>query len=574
MNFHDTYQFTLTSPLGSIEVFPIQDNLAYKFEYDKDVCSHRMQLDENILFGNVKEKNSFAFDMLWQLLIENPLCPDVGLKIQKWCNGQLIDAFDGKVNTRSGTYSKTTCTASLKVVANDPLSCITDIWEQESNWLEFPIIEVTSNVGELQCEECFDNASNPILTWSLSNPPMATSCGYSSADGWKMTANELYGVTQIPSTVQGAPSQYQAELGIKTTYCRWFSPTDPGGWIPVIGGFALPVAVANNGYQFSQTNSATLILDATLLDITIDNVITFETLLDRLFPDCNICSDFLGINPISDAPDNIAYQFAQAYLQNLVFAQPSDVIRASATGNAIFFFHNFKCLWDDLKKIFKLKMFYDKDADCIRIEHQTFRKKRQLLDLTKYLDGECLEGHDELEFEDKDFPRREEWKYAIISGDSKFDNAFVYYDNNCTNGETETCEMEKLGADLVSMYDNPKFEGSDFESDGIFILATDGNGVILNNNDNLGMQCIIENLHIWDRPFMEGVMNNQVFTFLSTRPAKKMGPIQIPFCCEDFFKKFEPEQLVVTNCGRGEMTDILWVDYGLTGSLDLELAIR
>lgn len=574
MNFHDTYQFTLTTPAGSAQVYPIQDYLAYKYEFDKDVCSHRLQLDENVLFGNVKDKNSMAFDLLWQTLIENPLCPDVDLKIQKWCDGQLIDAFDGKVNTRAGVYDKDTCTASLQVNANDPLSCITDIWENESNWLEFDTETITSNAGELQCEECFENASNPILTWSLQSPPMANSCGYGAAEGWIMTGNELYGVTEVPSTVQGAPSQYQAENGIRTTYCRWFSPTDPGGWIAVPGGFALPVGVNYSGYQFSQTNGATLILNATLLDITIDNVITFETLLDRLFPDCNICSDFLGINPIGDAPNNIAYQFAQAYLQNLVFAQPSDVIRASATGNAIFFFHNFKCLWDDLKKIFNLKMFYDKDTDCIRIEHVTWRKNNELLDLTKYLDGECLEGHNKIEFDDEDFPRREEWKYAIISGDSKFDNAFVYYDNNCTNGETEECEMEKLGADLVSMYDNPQFEGTDFESDGIFMIATDGNGVILNNNDNLGMRCIIENLHIWNRPFIEGVMNNQVFTFLSIRAAKKMGPIQLPFCCSDFFENLDPTQLVVTHCGRGEITDLLWVDYGLTGSLELELSIQ
>ena len=542
MLLNDNHTFILNMPSGAVQVYPTISSLEYSFEEDDELCAMRQNLDTELIFKN--DKNGVKiFDELFKLEIDKGVCYDVELEIKRKCDdGIEHEAFKGFINFNDGSFDCDTCVARLKVIPDDPYTCITDGWEEDVDlFVEFPSenVEVTNLVGEKQCI---------IFTENVFNVPISQIGYYIS----QLTGppGPGYVITYTNVTINtSANNPNFGDLYFQSTYCRQCSPDPLPGWMPDSGQYYFPVPVGPLTLEF-QAPSSQIWSSNTGDGIELDNGVYFNDVIERWLNDCNVCSDFFGINPDGTAPNNIAYQYATNYLQNIAMFQPSDVIKASASQNATRFVINYKELWENIKKLFNLKWLYDKDKDCLRLEHITYRTNSKIINLTKDEYAPFLEGMHNYSKDNEDFPKREMWTMGISTLDTKFNNSIINYTNNCATGEEEKCEIELIGSDIASMYDNEDYQGSDFESSGIVLVATDGNGTILNNNEPLAIQCITENLHLWDRPFIEGVMNGNIYTFLGVKKNKNQDTITIPLCCSQFYSEFTPDMDVRTKLSK------------------------
>ena len=132
-------------------------------------------------------------------------------------------------------------------------------------------------------------------------------------------------------------------------------------------------------YWRAPVSSSTVLGDytrGTLLSTVITRAIT------SLSCGLTVKSDFFNINPEGDAPSNIAYTFAEAYLHNLTFHQKSDIKNKNASNPSTSAAWEFKVseLIEDLRRIFNVRpKIVD---DVLIIEHVSFFTSSAGRDLT------------------------------------------------------------------------------------------------------------------------------------------------------------------------------------------------
>jgi len=189
-------------------------------------------------------------------------------------------------------------------------------------------------------------------------------------------------------------------------------------------------------------------------------------------------------------------------------------------------------------------MIQDKNDDCLRIEHISYIKQGQTLDLRK-LPNDLLKTKSKYKKNIEDFPQFERFSYPVPSESQDWDGAYIEYDSACANDADDEKELEVLHTNIAFFYNSE--EKIDDGKDLLFLVS--GNGTSVNSiggafsggtvlNGPLSWPIIIENLHIWDRPMLSGVMNGRVFTFLTCRKQRKHEELTIKFCCDEYFDTF------------------------------------
>lgn len=275
-----------------------------------------------------------------------------------------------------------------------------------------------------------------------------------------------------------------------------------------------------------------------------------------------IISDFFRINEDNTAPNNIAYDYANNYLQTLVFHQKSDVKRPSDSDAAIYlaFEISLKDLLDDLKTMFNIRWVFDENS-TVRIEHLS------------YFEGTSI-AHDwsnypqplSFTIEKSDYVKKETFNWM----DEVATNEFFPHPITYTCGEeTVDYKVKNFSADLSFIYAN---NNPEVVTDKGYLLVSCyenlGEYIVIEENIPMGWQNLHENLHLHGRYQPIGYINNEntPTAFLSYKRIRKQGAFTVPLCCD---VNFNPMLLVQGADGTAEIES---AEYDiLNDSLTVEL---
>lgn len=550
MNLHDVVEFHISGPKGNFQARPANSSIELEKKFDEDICALRHYLKTELNFCEDDFVNLMEYEN------ESDVCSEVLLTLKAWCDDSLVDIWSGVLNFNETTVDCDTCTITIKIDPKDGFSCITDNWKNKKNYLDITDrVTVDTVKGEIICETIESTNTEPV-------PP----AGF----GWVLTNSSYeYFVPPIPYSL--IPIKYIYE------FCRTCRDTPLDGWVEEDGKYyntpqlngcvtnyevgleALNIELGVRGRFYTRTTKCSII------DLRSSTGIALTDWLNFYNPDCCFKSNLFGINPDGTAPNNIAYQFGSMYLHNLVLFNGSDIAIATnaeaafnsdTTDNGAGDLAFFKW-WKDFKKKYNLELILDPADGCIRIEHISYRRNRPIFNLIKHEDGCFLEGKNKYKKTETDFPSSESFSYSVES-QRDWDAGLIEYGSNCSNGEESECTLDVIHTNVAYFFDRE--ESFDDVKDLVFMLSLDQDGNVNTIggaftgepifNGPLSWPLIIENLHLWDRPFKNGTMNDRVYNFFTTKKNKSQTGLSGKLKCSDWINYICERPLIKTMIGK------------------------
>lgn len=547
---NEKYRFTASDGVTPTVVEPLDGWPRYRWERVDDGKFFRKKLANELLFAGA----DYAY---FKALYDADDCTKITLLIERYCAGAWVTDYEGKIVIAEGDYNVSRCEVSYQVAPDDLYECINRNLEKPLNWLDVSsAVSVNSIYGTIETINCIYNGAtfgtNSInqfykFCWSGGALDINTGTTPDPSLAWRPIAHHQYFDT---------PTAGQLELDTiwaRETVTQVATP--PGaGWINL--GSNVWVRPVVYGTITENRTATTYTFSAEIADVDVDNGRLMGETLEAIVAalDCDVdsvVSDFFGINPDATAPSNSAYTFAANYLQSLVMFQKSDVVRASATGNAVFLEMTLKDFLDDLRK--SLNVYWGiSSAGVLRIEHWSYFEGTNSLDLTTLDGGIHIAGSTRFRAQDNT-PAVEKFAYQEAFS-TNFLSKIMTYSDGCASDRTEDYSCRSLCADFGGLLEN--------DSAGLigFVLVStydDGSGgYIIDNTNNeangaLAWRATFPTLWAYGRYNADISTTAGAVTVASVRKRKGQSKIEIPFCCEDF----EPTELVNTSLGWGEVKD-------------------
>ena len=549
---NEKYRFTASDGVTPTVVTPLDGWPRYRWERIDDGKFFRKKLANELTFA----KADYTY---FKALYDAADCTKITLLIERYCGGAWVTDYEGKIAIAEGEYNLSRCEVTYTVNPDDVYECINRNIEKPQNWLIFrSAVTLKSVYGTVETITCIYNGAEFGSTsirmfykqcWSGGTFDINTGFTPDPSLAWRPITHDQHFDTPTAGQLQ-----------ITTTWARETVTqvaTPPGvGWInlgsnvwvrPVLYG-ATTERWTEDRYQFS----------AEVSNLDIDNARVFNSTLESLVEtfDCvdGVVSDFFGINPDGTAPTNDAYTFASDHLQNLLLFQKSDVVRSTASGNAITLEMTLKDLLEDLRR--SLNVYWGITTSggnhYLRIEHWSYFEGTNGLDLTTLDGGKYIAGSNRFRASEN-VPAVEKFAYQESFSDD-FLGKVLSYPEGCADDRTIDYSCRVLSADFGGLLENDSAGLT-----GIVLVSTydDGSGgyLIDNLNDEAnGAFAWREVLPaLWAFGRYNGTLSSTAgtVTVQSVRKRKSQGPIKVKFCCDDF----EPTELVNTALGWGEVKD-------------------
>jgi len=598
----DLLKIELTFPEGTYLAKLGNKSVKFKKKANKEYGFSTREISEVTFYND----DNTIYDKLYAYKIDRTTCVQILMQVYSISDdGTQTLRQTYELPVRIGSWDHDLCTVTLKPRLVHKYKCLMDTQTVELNLLNVPATETLSFAdvsAEIQTKICH-NYRDRTYSWNIEDMPLSD-CGVDmAAEGWAVVENYLQLAFQDTGLPFAADALYHTEIDIRTTYARKFSATDPGGWIPVTGGFAQPVetvyqgatveraselagilglAYAANYYEITKTWK-TAGIDLETGDIfSMDNGVRMEDALNLYVQDCGmtLVSDFFDINADGTAPSNQAYDYAAAWLQDLLIFQASDVIRASAQNNATAIKLNFKDFFINLGR-FNIEVVRSPGSNTVRIEHVSYRQHNRHLDLTT--DFEIIKGKAKEKQTGADAPRFERFKDKYTTNSPDHDDAYIEYDALCSDdsdNNEKTYNAPHVITNVGHLYENDELaEDLDLQKDTI-VLVSRVNGIIATDVGAISGETIVNAplcwanllpaLWIWDRPQYQGKVNGEPTVFESTIPTSEQEKLKVKICIDDFFDTFSEDDLVKSHFGWS------WVDsseYEIPGEI-LELGLK
>lgn len=612
----DTYRFIVEvtatdTGTGFYELTPMEQKLEWRWSRDNELGVWGKELATKLTFRNNAAKGIFDFDILKAEYDYADRCIVKDFYIQRKCGVGSFENFykcEFRINKCVWDFDK--CEVVAEVHNVHPLWCILNE-KKGSNLLNADGNVYLKRFGTHQTE--YTRLEN-VVEWPpkvpappeliitqeefLELPPAP------DLDG--VVLDTSLGWTEIQTTVENISidgklgyfgflsENGRAGYAITTNWVRIFSsvePPDIDKWIVVPGGWAKPPDTEEVfEYDFetnyprftrrrpvyeNQTFNSTRYRHRPPGEYGYTNGRYLEQILEMFigFTNCQgmlIKSNFFNINPAGDTPDNEAYALA-AYLFDtwkLAFWQITDTAFplytevGEFTGEAATFARiTFLQFLTDLKKVFNLGFGFDEDTQTIIIEHISFFKYERRIDLTSEQLVKYIRGGHKFSFDTENIPSVE--KFGWSQDFSKTFGMQIDYFGSCTgdNSTESNLYAERLYTDL--RYISEKY--TEFQdSDGIFMALVDENGFLVEQNDTVRVNDYLSFpnlsiLHYWQRPNIQGYLDETFTTFKTETKKRKQIPLAVPICCDDV-NNFKPDILVKSQMGWGEIAEVTITD--------------
>ena len=479
-------------------------------------------------------------------------CDPVRVKMK--CGGTLID---GRMNLLKGRYDEDNCLAELGVETVDEYTCLLDEWETERNLCDIENkVEVSTYLGEIVTA---GTRIDPYTGSDMVNDALPPD----NSGTWTLAQ---VCVEEIDSECTGQSEDLSA-LWIREEVTSIGSPG--AGWINISGNlWARPIVTGsskttnnfivgdcdlnNNGGSDGIEVVTTKCTEFTYLpDLKFNNGYTLADTLIFLasFCELEVCSDFYGINPIGDAPDNEAYQCALNDKQNIVLFQKTAVKFPDAEGIEINCPKDLKTLMCDLHEMDNVSFTIENGK--MRIEHASYYEsnKKRGLDLT-VLHPEALKGKGKYTLEQSQRPEYEVWSWMDDTTGVFANMQLKYCDCYEINKRNER-KIECFNPDILGILRNPD-NADDFGFVPMATVEFNGEFVLLDNNNAFSSERLLG--CYWKDCMFAACMiiNGEQVCANTIRRDKIQDPISIPMCCKDS-AQFDPNDLVKTQLGWGEV---------------------
>lgn len=603
------YKIRLDIPgQGPCEAKPCNDKIEWAWQFDDKYCVWRYVLKTELQF----EKDIFE---KIKVLEYDCNCYFIDVEIDRNCGNGFEEYQKGTIPWRGGAWNYRNCTLSTTLRIDDPLSCLLD--EARFKIDLFACIDDRCDAkfyqGNIECFTCERNVDYFYTPPTIFNPDgnfftNESECELPDNFAWTLTRQC---VTDFFTQNGGFPENWLQRQVIIETYYREAlntTPTDTTGWTQIGTKWVRPIPVGPptstlEQLQVGECRTFGAIGLDSLFPIgvgfttfggpsfqvyrpnAINNGVSFSDVFEAFLKDCpyEICSNFFGINPDGTNPINNEYICAEKELWNLKAFHYSDVVYENADDvqggqNASIFCKSFEDFFPNLKKLFinNLRMQYDPDADCLRVEHITYfqtkaaepnRPRLNLLEDYK----SCLP----MEYTYKEELRPVVEKFQISNDESLDYNLEVIYDKRCSTTRQEfeerTETIDCISTNIRYLLNNEDLREQDQQ--GMVLVATDNNGVIINgvgcisnqliSNAPLAPANLFKKYGLQGRPQRIGQFNGEFMNFQSTAPVRCEGPIEIARSC-DQWDSFSPNELVRTYFGnKGEYSkEVSYLDCG------------
>lgn len=609
---HDTYRFILEvtateTDNGFYNLTPTNQRLEWRWSNENDLGVWAMELATKLTFRNNSNKNIYDFDILKAEFMSNTPCLQRDFVIQRRCgNGSFENYHYCQFRINKCVWDFDGCEVECEVYNQHPLWCILDE-KRGSNLLNAEGNVYLKRFGRLERQKCYYdvvyeyNPGDPFISEAsltpdefLTLPPayqdVLNGITIDPNDKWtEIKTNYL--VTAIRSGENGG--QITVDIygyRIETYWYRVFSsvePPDVDKWTVVTGGWARPPDTEDTLAFDFQTNSPNWFRQRPLYEAGTflvyrrtppenwgyPNGRYLEEIFDMFigFTNCQgmqIKSNFFKINPVGDDPDNEAYALADYLFTTwkLAFWQISDVSfplvyetgDVIVTGDAATISRiTFLQFLTDLKKVFNLGFGFDTDTQTIIIEHISFFKLLRRIDLTSSQLIKYIRGGHKFSFDTENLPNVEKFGWS-----QDFSQTFgmkIEYFGACTAESNNELNLytERLYTDL--RYISQRHEEFT-DSDAIFMALINEDGYLVEQNDNIRVNDYLSypnllTFHMWERPLIQGYVDENYTTFITSKKLRKQIPLSVPICCDDV-KNFKPDILVKSQMGWCEIDEV------------------
>ena len=532
-------------------------------------------LNNDLIFYNDENAN---FNKLYAYEKNNNSCHDIKLRIEIYDNDEWQTFWLGVIPFRSGTWNIGKCIAELTPKPDDNYR-----WLIENEKIEKDLFNIADRYsidtiqGELECIEV--TTTNP----PVDNKPVYTLPDAPTGKGWVLTYSETITYESVYYSDPGVQRDIEIEVDkvtILQRYCREVATESVSvseGWLIDGSKYVRPVAITApiNSINVDRSVSAPLsnslyggyintteIVSSDVVDYEADNLLKISDIIDYLLEGSGftIVSDFLNINPDNTHPENIAYDYSDAYFQNILVSQASDIINADASQNATKFNIDFITLWENLSALMNIEMF--EDNGNLRIEHVSFRQSRKTLDISQ---NKLLIGKDVYKYNSEDYPTRELFNFKYATGSEDFDNAKIEYDARCSNGEDESIVAKNCVTNISDIYNNTTLQDDKDKMKDTFVLIATNNNRVVNSigaitgttvlNSPFAFANLIESLHVHNRPQKSATMNGKSVEFITKKELKEQSGIELNMCLSEYYNKFSIGEKVKTQLGWGKIEE-------------------
>jgi len=459
-------------------------------------------------------------------ILSAPDCEEIQIWAEEKCGEDWNEIWRGTFTTYDLKLDENKCTARVVPEVLDGYTCVFKTWENEVVVIDGPKVKVKPFAGKYEAgaECCLDcvptNPVGPLCAvpdgWCFQgNTSQEAACGDDPAPGDpydEVWMSCFHRVTGIGTPTDPPPFGSGWELLSGSTWWRCPGDTD------------LVLPVFDEGRWFNDC---------------------FEFLAGSQECPLTVKSHFFGINADHDAPpDNIAYDYAVAYLQEMQLHQKSDIKRPFDTNPAQSFVWKMtlRRLLDDLRTMFYVSWVID-GSDLI-VEHRSYFESAPTLDVSK---------------------RNIRLEYGKQEGQAPNEEFFFWSDKDATVGPNHIAAPIRYGACgsgkeeyRVNYFTNDVLylftvQNSEEAADSGFSLISteeiDGERVIIEGNRPLGFPLLHENLHLWGRFFENGTMNGDPTVFESVKKTRSLEPFTVKICCDD---EYTPQSGIITKIGDAQ----------------------
>lgn len=526
---------------GELKRTKVEGKFYFKVEFTGDFKF--VGLDYRRLM-NFKDDPCGSFDCTIYYYCQNVLTKYVGF---------VFNLFDAEIN-------EDLCYITVKPTIVDKYSCLTGNLERTENLFDADAnIEtvVRGRIGAIEVEVCGrveNSGSCAVYSDWLANP--LADC-IDSPNNWALKRNDVsFGgnvnniICESP-TGEGNVAVVQSTVWhrqVVTVPCDNGAPLKPSfgspdTWFPISG---VPTCV--NGFStwfrkpLNNVNVGDYHRGRTFIGV-------IRYIVERFYCDLTVKSDFFGIFPENDAPQNDAYVFASRYLQKMTVHQKSDVKRKGSTSPSTreAWEVSLKDFFEDLRIMFNV-YYVIKNGKFI-IEHFSyFVNNTTFTDLSNF-----NQVKKQYSFDANDKVFRETFFWS----DEKVSEPFLafpieYYCGDLESVRENRCKV--FTTDLACIENVDK--NAQIKDSGFVLCANvlvNGQLAIYENNLPLTWTELHVNLHRDGRLYSSGVIATFPTDFYSWFPFKRSEPFTFTQCCEDL--PFDFDKGVKTVLGIGQTVE-------------------
>lgn len=555
-------RFTINDGVEETDVTPINSGLKYRWQLEDGTRFYRKRLTTKLLF-------KFSDYTFFKGLYDLGTCNDIVLTIEVFCGGAWATEYTGRIIISDGDYHLDRCEVIYSILPNDKYECFARALKTPLNFLDYGTkVTLQTIYGAVETTTCTYNGAefgSPTLKQFFK------SCWFGGTQEINIGFTPEADVAWRPiEHNQDFDTPTSGQLQLVTTWARE-TVTYPGGpppgngWYNTTGNVWVRPVLYGKVIQdeFNYTPVDQYNFEAEVADVDISNGRALAEIIPLIVDalDCDIAqvkSNFFGINPPGDNPSNDAYDWAADYAEEMLLFQKSDIVRASATADAIRLTMTlgdlFTAMRDSMNVYWALE---PSGADFnLRIEHWTYFDGQNGIDLTTLDGGIYAEGSNQFSAEGS-IPALEKFAYQESFSDNFLEKQ-IEYPQACSDSDNVIdYALGQLCADVGGLLDNDDAGLRGFVLVSAFAIAADTYLIDNTNNEANGAMAwrvLFPALWAYGRYGPEATTTAGAFTVASVRKRKAQIPIKFKYCCDS--GEPNPTELIQTGLGWGQVKDM------------------